>query len=841
MSELLKTPLPDKIIKAENLVFGASSVLYFTFNTYFLPHGISLILIFGVLMIPIVFLRQQQFRFIVLYLIFLSFSLLLYKTNFIYISRSSVLFLGFAGLFFLLKGFLSRCKSISGWIDGLSFLNVLLILIFLFLKYTEYREWVWWTFFLSSSIGEFTRLKGFGYEPSYFAFSLVPLVLFYFSKLLSRQIRIFQVFLLSGLLLGLAMAFSLGVILGLLAAIALSCLFFLYSADFVEINRKKIGFTVLAALLFLPAALVIFPDSPLVVRLSDLFNGKDPSGNSRLLDSFILSFEILSQKNVWIGLGPGQLKIDGFQIIKDFYNYTYLDSWAPAMPNSITDWLCNFGIIGVVAKLATELFLFVKTRVFRDFFRFSSFVFIFIYQFTGGFLNCLPELVLWALAFYAPNHFEFGLSPKFLNQRPLNNISVIKGLVLKHRQFPFLVYGSFILFGLGFFISNAFLSVSSILLLLSLGFFRSFFRQSVLVLTSPFFWVQAAFFALTLFSVLWSTNQAEAWIEVQSKLPFLFFPLFLHPHNPVLKRSFSGMLRLFFLFGILISVLCLLQVICTNPLSLVFDFLSYERLSFVSGLQPIYLSYYLIFSILSGYFLWKSNPHLQKWLYLSGIVFLFVMVVLLSSRTEVIVLCILSLTALLDNFKKQKIWFLGSAMGLLSLVAAIILISPTNRQRFSEMLDFQSTYKENKWGGRDLRITKWRFTLEASRENLWLGTGAGDYWNSMEAVYQKHRFEIGLKEKFNSHNQYLQTLLTLGIPGLCIMLVFFFSMLRRAKESGNMLLLAAALTIALSMITESLWERQAGVFLSVFFANLFFAASFFDKKRIENQAVGIDV
>jgi len=72
-------------------------------------------------------------------------------------------------------------------------------------------------------------------------------------------------------------------------------------------------------------------------------------------------------------------------------------------------------------------------------------------------------------------------------------------------------------------------------------------------------------------------------------------------------------------------------------------------------------------------------------------------------------------------------------------------------------------------------------------------------------------------------------------------LVFLFSMLKRAKESGNMLLLAAALTIALSMITESLWERQAGVFLSVFFANLFFAASFFDKKRIENQAVGIDV
>jgi hypothetical protein len=128
-------------------------------------------------------------------------------------------------------------------------------------------------------------------------------------------------------------------------------------------------------------------------------SGKDLSANNRLLESFQMAGDILGPDRIWFGLGPGQLKLEGYYVIKAFYNYQWNDSWAPSMPNSVSDWLCNFGLAGVAFKLWLVTRLFRTRGTGKDFFRFLCFVFVFIYQFTGGFLFCLPELMLWVLAF----------------------------------------------------------------------------------------------------------------------------------------------------------------------------------------------------------------------------------------------------------------------------------------------------------------------------------------------------------------------------------------------------------------------------------------------------------
>jgi O-antigen ligase len=106
-----------------------------------------------------------------------------------------------------------------------------------------------------------------------------------------------------------------------------------------------------------------------------------------------------------------------------------------------------------------------------------------------------------------------------------------------------------------------------------------------------------------------------------------------------------------------------------------------------------------------------------------------------------------------------------------------------------------------------------------------LGTGAGDCEDELLKVYRKNNFEIALKASYNPHNQFLQTLLTLGPIGLFFLLGIFGSMLRRADRNQDFPLFLLVIVFAFSMITESMLERQSGIFLFTVLTCFFAAVS----------------
>jgi O-antigen ligase len=104
-----------------------------------------------------------------------------------------------------------------------------------------------------------------------------------------------------------------------------------------------------------------------------------------------------------------------------------------------------------------------------------------------------------------------------------------------------------------------------------------------------------------------------------------------------------------------------------------------------------------------------------------------------------------------------------------------------------------------------------------------LGTGAGDCSDELQKVYQRNDFDIAYHAQYNPHNQYLQVLLTLGPAGLLFFMALFGTAIYRARIQKNFTLFLLAYIFAASMITESMLERQTGMFLfSVLMA--FFAA-----------------
>jgi hypothetical protein len=251
---------------------------------------------------------------------------------------------------------------------------------------------------ISDGIGNIKRLKLFTYEASYYAALFTPIFFFYLLQLTLNQNKMNFRLLLPMLLLPYIFSFSVGVIGSVLLAIMLTYLMY-----FKSLTRKKRVFNlvILSAGLTVSVFVVMlffFPQNSLFLRVDNIFMGNDTSGKGRTSDAFYLAGQILDLKSLAWGVGPGQIKILGADIIRSYYLYD-LDYNTIAIPNAAAETLAIFGWVGLSLRILIEIFLFFYTRVWTNYYRLLLFIFIFIYQFTGSFITNIAEYVIWILAF----------------------------------------------------------------------------------------------------------------------------------------------------------------------------------------------------------------------------------------------------------------------------------------------------------------------------------------------------------------------------------------------------------------------------------------------------------
>jgi hypothetical protein len=270
----------------------------------------------------------------------------------------------------------------------------------------------WYNNEITSGFSRIKRLQLLTYEPSYYSTLLVPLAMYYYNKILLRQLPnpYLLLFLVSvPLILSLSFGVILGIVLALFGMTLLNFKFFFPNRNLFLIIIGS-GITLLIALAIF---INLYPENVFVVRISNVFSGKDTSFNGRTFDSFYLGWQIASEKSLLFGCGPGQVKVVGLDNFKVFYNYERFTVSDIGIPNSLGDTLGTFGLLGVGIRVFFEVYLFFKTRVWANYYRLSIFLFIFIYQFTGSFLTNIAEYVLWILAFYT------GLFPELDKRNPV--------------------------------------------------------------------------------------------------------------------------------------------------------------------------------------------------------------------------------------------------------------------------------------------------------------------------------------------------------------------------------------------------------------------------------------
>lgn len=294
--------------------------------------------------------------------------------------------------------FLKVCHDPEKIFKKILIINFTLCLIAIQAYFTSYSQIFWMQQSLTNGIDSSTRLKLFTYEASYYAVVFTPLFFFYLLQLILGQNKINSWLLLAMLFLPPLLSSSIGVIGSVLFSVLFTWIIY-----FKILIRKKrvLNLLTLGAGLFISVFIVLllfYPQNVIFVRLNDILSGNDTSGKGRTWEAFALAWQILEQKSPAWGIGPGQIKILGGDIIRSYYLYP-LDYNSIAIPNAAAETLAIFGWLGLSLRMGIELFFFFYTKVWTNYYRLLLFLFISLYQFTGSFITNIAEYVIWILAF----------------------------------------------------------------------------------------------------------------------------------------------------------------------------------------------------------------------------------------------------------------------------------------------------------------------------------------------------------------------------------------------------------------------------------------------------------
>ena len=122
------------------------------------------------------------------------------------------------------------------------------------------------------------------------------------------------------------------------------------------------------------------------------------------------------------------------------------------------------------------------------------------------------------------------------------------------------------------------------------------------------------------------------------------------------------------------------------------------------------------------------------------------------------------------------------------------------------------------------RILMWSASAEVIKENPLLGVGTGDYDDALAQQNLNLNNQGVLKERLNSHSQFLNTWVQLGFFGFAVLSMMFIVPMTGSFSIYKILILV---TFFLNFLFESFLETQAGIILFCIFIMLLFSPKSF--------------
>ncbi len=347
-------------------------------------------------------------------------------------------------------------------------------------------------------------------------------------------------------------------------------------------------------------------------------------------------------------------------------------------------------------------------------------------------------------------------------------------------------------------------------------------------------------FILFALSLIYTTNLREGLKDIEHKLSLLVLPLILFTSKPPAPKAMRRVLLSFVGASLAVTTIALGMATVKYLHDGVAAHLFYHQLSGNAGMHAIYLSCYLVFSffILLYYgftYRYKLKANYRLYLVLLEI-YILALLLLLSSKTLLVVLIGLLTLYLVLYFgrHKSKLKGVGIAVVLNALLIGLILAIPYTRDRFEDavfsnlsVLEQQSFTYNTEFTGLSLRLVLWKFAYLVNKEHNseLLGVGTGDSKDELLKVYKRYNLYLGNPNtpadtgysSYNTHNQFVETYLKLGLVGFLYLLLFFAALFWHALKTRHLLLLTWVLIFVFFSITEATLQVNKGIIYFAFF------------------------
>ncbi|MEW5846940.1 MAG: O-antigen ligase family protein [Bacteroidota bacterium] len=346
-----------------------------------------------------------------------------------------------------------------------------------------------------------------------------------------------------------------------------------------------------------------------------------------------------------------------------------------------------------------------------------------------------------------------------------------------------------------------------------------------------FFWV------LHLLSLFYTSNISYGLSDVFQKISLLIIPIVFIP-DFINKNSYL-LIHKAFILGLILSSLyfvvraLVLSIVITpvgiffkpNPVGVPWEnFFFYDL--FVKPHHPTYYSMYLtlgisflLISIREKSTLLRRLPIYLLIAYFIGIIFL------TSSKAGIIttfVVFIISLFWLLKS--KGKLVLLGTL--IVSIFFGIYFI--THNSRFTTTIknlkEFNfKTEVSDELAKKDLsRLEIWKSVPNVFKGSEWLyGVGVGDIKEKLKDAYRLTNALYAYNEELNTHNQFLQTLVGIGLIGSIALIIILGYSTYIALKSKDIIFISFIIIVFMNFMFEAVLERVFGVLYLAFFLIIF--------------------
>ena len=337
-------------------------------------------------------------------------------------------------------------------------------------------------------------------------------------------------------------------------------------------------------------------------------------------------------------------------------------------------------------------------------------------------------------------------------------------------------------------------------------------------------------YLLHLLSIFYTENSSEGWNDLRLKISFLLLPFFMMTVQFIYNEQRIFILKFFAVLMMLMALTDLTHAFLEYLVSGNQETFYYIHLPYLLASKVHYVAWYYSFAIfISIYHLISSQSNRAFWFL--GLLILLFSLILLSSRAFILAFIVVFILSFLKWFKTAKVSRLMWTK-ILSIAALFILslvfIPSINLRLNDTVVELQKMFGYDTPKQTNPRVFIWHYGADLIAKNPIFGFGVGDAkgelgvaLESCDAMFWNGERNVPIQNKnYNFHNQFMQTWAEVGIFGFLILLFIMIHPFL-LKNSHPLFLIFVGLTF-IGCLTESMFERQAGVVLFAFMYPLLF-------------------